>query len=124
MAFDVFGEHGAAKWDMDRPAEFSVIRNAADDASAALNGYNRVLVGPAHPYLKGGVPMDFPGVSYGVGDLFGFQARAFLEQVAGIEGGLPPVASFADGVRDLEIIHAVIASAAAGGATVELPAYP
>ena len=25
-------------------------------------------------------------------DLFGFQARAFLEQVAGIEGGLPPVA--------------------------------
>jgi predicted dehydrogenase len=124
MAFDVFGEHGAAKWDMDRPAEFSVIRNAADDASAALNGYNQVLVGPAHPYLKGGVPMDFPGVSYGVGDLFGFQARAFLEQVAGIEGGLPPVASFADGVRDLEIIHAVIASAAAGGATVELPAYP
>jgi predicted dehydrogenase len=123
MAFDVFGEHGAAKWDMDRPAEFSVIRNAADDASAAVNGYNQVLVGPAHPYLKGGVPMDFPGVSYGVGDLFGFQARAFLEQVAGIEG-LPPVASFADGVRDLEIINAVIASAAAGGATVELPAHP
>jgi predicted dehydrogenase len=124
MAFDVFGEHGAAKWDMDRPAEFSVIRNAADDVSAAVNGYNQVLVGPAHPYLKGGVPMDFPGVSYGVGDLFGFQARAFLEQVAGIEGGLPPVASFADGVRDLEIIDAVIASAAAGGATVELPAHP
>ncbi len=124
MAFDVFGQHGAAKWDMDRPAEFSVIRNAADDASAAINGYNQVLVGPAHPYLKGGVPMDFPGVSYGVGDLFGFQARAFLEQVAGIEGGLPPVATFADGVRDLEIIAAVISSAAAGGATVELPTHP
>jgi predicted dehydrogenase len=123
MAFDVFGEHGAAKWDMDRPAEFSVIRNAPDDASAALNGYNQVLVGPAHPYLKGGVPMDFPGVSYGVGDLFGFQARAFLEQVAGIRGGLPPVASFADGVRDLEVIAAVIASAASGGASVELPAH-
>lgn len=120
MAFDVFGEHGAAKWDMDRPAEFSVIRNAVDDATAAINGYNQVLVGPAHPYLKGGVPMDFPGVSYGVGDLFGFQARAFLEQVAGIKG-LPPVASFADGVRDLEIINAVISSAAAGGATVQLP---
>ncbi len=107
---------------MDRPAEFSVMRNAGGD-DAAFNGYNQVLVGPAHPYLKGGVPMDFPGVSYGVGDLFGFQARAFLEQVAGIEG-LPPVASFADGVRDLEIINAVIASAAAGGATVELPAHP
>ena len=80
---------------------------------AAYNGYNQVLVGPAHPYLKGGVPMDFPGVSYGVGDLFGFQARAFLEQVARMSGGLPPVASFADGLRDLEIINAVISSAAA-----------
>jgi predicted dehydrogenase len=127
LAFDVFGQHGAAKWDMDRPAEFSVLRNAASDADAAINGYNQVLVGPAHPYLKGGVPMDFPGVSFGVGDLFGFQARAFLEQVAGISSasdGLPPVASFADGVRDLTIIDAVTRSAAQGGATVTLPTHP
>ena len=67
--------------------------------------------------------MDFPGVSFGVGDLFGFQTRAFLEQVAGIEGGLPPVATFADGVRDLIVIDAVIRSAAAGGAVVDLPAH-
>jgi len=118
LAFDLMAETGAAKWDMDRPAEFSVIRQLRGDG---LDGYNQVLVGPDHPYLKGGVPMDFPGVSYGVGDLFGFQARAFLEQVAGIEKGLPPVASFADGVRDLTIIDAVIRSAAAGGAVVELP---
>ncbi|MFV0464060.1 MAG: Gfo/Idh/MocA family protein [Nostocoides sp.] len=123
LAFDVFGTNGAAKWDMDRPAEFSVMLNAADDAVAAINGFNQVLVGPAHPYLKGGVPMDFPGVSYGVGDLFGFQARAFLEQVAGIDG-LPAVASFADGVRDLEIIDAVTRSAAAHGATIDLPVHP
>jgi predicted dehydrogenase len=122
LAFDLFAETGAAKWDMDAPAEFSVIRLGAD-GSDAFNGYNRVLVGPAHPYLKGGVPMDFVGVSFGVGDLFGFQARAFLEQVAGIEGGLPPVASFADGVRDLTIIDAVIRSAEQGGATVELPPH-
>ena len=94
--------------------------NGRDDG---LDGYNQVLVGPSHPYLKGGVPMDFPGVSYGVGDLFGFQARAFLEQVAGIEGGLPPVASFEDGVRDLTVIDAVIRSAAAGGAVVDLPPH-
>lgn len=124
MAFDVFGEHGAATWDMDRPAEFSVLRTVEDEVAAALNGYNRVLVGPAHPYLRGGVPMDFPGVSYGVGDLFGFQARAFLEQVAGIDGGLPPVATFADGLRDLTIIDAVIRSAAAGGGTITLPTHP
>jgi predicted dehydrogenase len=120
LAFDLMAETGAARWDMDRPAEFSVIRKVRGDG---FDGYNQVLVGPAHPYLKGGVPMDFPGVSYGVGDLFGFQARAFLEQVAGIEGGLPPVAGFADGVRDLTIIDAVIRSAAAGGATVALPSH-
>jgi predicted dehydrogenase len=120
MAFDLMATTGAAKWDMDRPAEFSVIRKLRDDA---LDGYNQVLVGPSHPYLKGGVPMDFPGVSYGVGDLFGFQARAFLEQVAGIQAGLPPVATFADGVRDLTVIDAVARSAAAGGAVVELPKH-
>ena len=80
-----------------------------------------MLVGPAHPYIKGGLPMDFPGCSFGVGDLFGYQARAFLEQVAGIEGGLPPVAHpSTDGVRDLTIIDAVARSAAAGGAVVDV----
>jgi predicted dehydrogenase len=116
LAFDLMAEHGAAKWDMDRPAEFSVIRQLRGDG---LDGYNQVLAGPAHPYVKGGLPMDFPGCSYGVGDLFGYQARAFLEQVAGIKG-LPPVASFEDGLRDLTIIDAVTRSAAQGGATVDV----
>jgi len=116
LAFDLMAEHGAATWDMDRPAEFSVVRKLRGDG---LDGYNQVLAGPAHPYVKGGLPMDFPGCSYGVGDLFGYQARAFLEQVAGIKG-IPPVAPFEDGVRDLEIIDAVIRSAAAGGAAVSV----
>jgi predicted dehydrogenase len=116
LAFDLMAEHGAAKWDMDRPAEFSVIRQLRGDG---LDGYNQVLVGPAHPYIKGGLPMDFPGCSFGVGDLFGYQARAFLEQVAGIEG-LAPVATFEDGLRDLTIIDAVARSAAGGGAAVDV----
>ena len=119
LAFDLMAEHGGAKWDMDRPAEFSVILNASDDGRSAYNGYNQVLAGPAHPYIKGGLPMDFPGCSFGVGDLFGYQARAFLEQVAGIQG-LPPVASFEDGLRDLTIIDAVARSAASGGAAVDV----
>lgn len=117
LAFDVMAEHGAVKWDMDRPAELSVIRQLRGDG---YDGYNQVLAGPAHPYLKGGLPMDFPGCSYGVGDLFGYQARAFLEQVAGIDG-LPPVASFDDGLRDLTVIDAIARSAELGGATVTLP---
>ena len=116
LAFDLMAEHGGAKWDMDRPAEFSVIRRLRGDG---LDGYNQVLAGPAHPYIKGGLPMDFPGCSFGVGDLFGYQARAFLEQVAGIQG-LPPVASFEDGLRDLTVIDAVARSAASGGAAVDV----
>ena len=47
------------KWDMDRPAEFTIIRQLRDDG---VNGYSQVFVGPSHPYIKGGLPMDFPGV--------------------------------------------------------------
>ena len=62
--------------------------------------------------------MDFPGVGYGQNDLFTFQARAFLEQVAGVEG-LPRLASFEEGLHNnLRLLDAVVASAKAGGAEV------
>ena len=78
-----------------------------------------MLVGPAHPYLAGGLPMDFPSVGHGQNDFFVYQARAFLEQVAGIEG-LPPVASLAEGLHNLRILEAVTASARADGAAVRI----
>jgi predicted dehydrogenase len=118
LAFDLMASRGSLSWDMDRPAEFSVLSDLADDG---FDGPRTVLVGPAHPYVRGGLPMDFPGVSYGVGDLFGYQARALLEQVAGIDG-LPRCAPFADGVRDLTVIDAVRRSAVTGGAAVDVPA--
>ncbi len=118
LAFDLMAEHGAAKWDMDRPAEFSVIRTSC--AATASTATTRCSPARTTPTSRAACPMDFPGCSYGVGDLFGYQARAFLEQVAGIEGGLPKVAPFDDGVRDLTIIDAVARSAAAGGATVSV----
>ena len=58
--------------------------------------------------------MNFPGVGYGQNDLFVWQARAFLEQVAGIEGNLPPVATLADGVRNLRLLAAIVESAQSG----------
>jgi predicted dehydrogenase len=64
--------------------------------------------------------MDFPGVGHGQNDFFPLQARAFLEQVAGVEG-LPPCASFAEGLRNLRLIDAVVASARSGGAEVAVP---
>ena len=39
--------------------------------------------------------MDFPGVGHGQNDFFVFQARAFLEQVAGLDR-LPPCPRLAE----------------------------
>jgi predicted dehydrogenase len=48
-----------------------------------------------------------------------FQARAFLEQVAGV-GHLPPVPSFEHGLHNLQLLAAVTESAAHGGAEVKV----
>jgi predicted dehydrogenase len=118
LGFELFAESGAATFDLARAGEFGFIDGGPD---AVTHGYRQVLVGPAHPYLTGGLPMDFPGVGYGQNDLFAFQARAFLEQVAGA-GRLPACPSFEDGLRNLRLLEAVVASAEAGGAEVEVAA--
>jgi predicted dehydrogenase len=116
LGFELFTERGAATFDLARAGEFGF----ADPApSGPTQGYRQVLVGPAHPYLTGGLPMDFPGVGYGQNDLFSFQARAFLEQVAGLER-LPRMASFEEGLRNIRLLDAVVASAKAGGAEVAI----
>ena len=116
LGFEVFTSSGAATFDLARAGEFGLV-----DATPAgpTQGYRQVLVGPAHPYLTRGLPMDFPGVGYGQNDLFTFQARAFLEQVAGVEG-LPRLASFAEGLHNMRLLDAVVASAKAGGAEVAI----
>jgi predicted dehydrogenase len=114
LGFALFGETGAAAFDLARPAEFSFCDGAP---SSATQGYRQVLVGPQHPYIDRGLPMPFPGVGHGYTELFTYQARAFLEQVAGLEG-LPPCQSFADGLRTMRLIHAVADSATANGQTV------
>jgi predicted dehydrogenase len=114
LGFEVFCERGAATFDLARAGEFGFVDGTP---AGPTQGYRQVLVGPAHPYLTGGLPMDFPGVGYGQNDLFTFQARAFLEQVAGMDG-LPRQASFAEGLHNLRLLDAVVASANAGGADV------
>ncbi|HLN77830.1 MAG TPA: Gfo/Idh/MocA family oxidoreductase [Nocardioidaceae bacterium] len=116
LGFDLFGMDGAASFDLDRPGEIVV---ADRSVSGPTQGYRTVPIGPAHPYLTGGLPMDFPGVGYGQNDLFSFQARAFLEQVAGIDG-LPPCPPLSAGLHNLCLLRAVVDSAAAGGAEVRV----
>ena len=114
LGFEVFCEHGAAAFDLERAAEFSI----ADHTSPAeINGYRQVLVGPAHPYMTRGLPMDFPSVGHGQNDFFTYQARAFLNEIAGTND-LPPPATMAEGLHNLRVLDAVVASAGAGGAAV------
>jgi len=120
LGFEVFGDNAAATFDLGRAGEFGFFDQAVTGATA---GYRTVPVGPGHPYVTGGFPMDFPGVGYGQNDLFVFQARAFLEQVAGLDD-LPRVPSFEHGLRNLRILSAVTESAKQGGTEVRVAGQP
>jgi predicted dehydrogenase len=117
LALEVYGDQGAAKWEQERPAEFQVMLN---EGRAGTRGFRRVIIGPEHPYVAGGLAMDAPGVSLGQNEGFVYQARAFLEEVAGIDeaDSLPRNASFDEGVHNMEILAAVAESAAQGGTSV------
>jgi predicted dehydrogenase len=115
LGFEVFCPGGAAAFNLDRAAEFSL----ADAGPArAVNGFRQVLAGPDHPYLTRGLPMDFPGVGHGQNEFFVYQARAFLDEIAGLDGGLPRCPRLADGLHNLRVLDAVVASAEAGGQSV------
>ena len=118
LALEVFGDQGAAKWEQERPAEFQLMLN---EGPTGTRGFRRVIIGPEHPYFAGGLPMDAPGVGLGQNDGFVYQARAFLEEVAGIDeaDSLPRCASFDEGVHNMEVLAAVTESAAHGGASVD-----
>ena len=120
LIFEVFCENGAARFDQRRPAEIELFLN---DGVSAQNGYRQVILGPEHPYIAGGLAMDAPSVGFGQNDAFGYQARAFLDEVAGLDsagGALPPCATFAEGVHNMEILAAVADSALNQGKLVTL----
>jgi predicted dehydrogenase len=117
LGFELYATDGAAAFDLDRPGEIQI---ADRSVSGPTQGFRTVPIGPAHPYITGGLPMDFPGVGYGQNDLFSFQARAFLEQVAGVDG-LTPCPPLAAGLHNLRLLRAVVDSAESGGAEVAVP---
>jgi len=122
LVLELFGDRGAASWAQERPAEFQLMLN--EGSAPGTNGYRTVIIGPDHPYVAGGLPMDAPGVGLGQNDGFVYQARAFLEEVAGLDeaASLPRCASFSEGVHNMEVLAAVAQSAAQHGAAVSVPA--
>lgn len=119
LSFEVYGEKGSLKYDFERPSEISIFLADEDPANA---GFRTVILGPSHPYWKDGLAMDAPGVGVGQNDGFVYQARAFLEEVAGIPEAesLPRVPSLTQGLRNMQLLDAVAQSAAQNGAAVRI----
>jgi predicted dehydrogenase len=119
LGFEIFTENGAGAFDLNRTGEFTI---ADSTAPGVINGYRQVLVGPAHPYVAGGLPMDFPSVGHGQSDFFTFQCRAFLNEVAGGVGtpigDLPVVPPMAHGLHNLRVLEAVTQAATGKGEPV------
>jgi predicted dehydrogenase len=116
LGFEVFAADGGAAFDLNRPGEFTFADHGPDGKT---NGSRTVLIGPQHPGIDKGIAMDFPSVGHGQNDLFAWQARAFLDQVAGL-GRLTPLPALADGLHNMEIQAAVTQSALTGGQSVTL----
>lgn len=117
LSFEVYGRGGRAGFDMHRGSEFSV-----DDArlDRYTRGSRRVLIDRQHPYWEGGTPVPVGGVGTSQVDLWIYQARAFLEQVAGVRDALPRCPDFAHGYRSMRLLQAVADSAAQGGTAVDV----
>ena len=64
--------------------------------------------------------MDFPSVGHGQNDFFTFQARAFLDEIAGLDG-LPRCPSLAEGLHNLRVLDAVVAAERGDGQAVRIP---
>lgn len=116
LAFELFGSKGSASFDLQRTGEFQI---SDDGVRAEIGGPRRVIIGPDHPYIRGGLPMDAAGVGFGVADLFNYQIRAFLDQIAG-RGELGPLPGFDVGLRGLSLVAAITESARSGGAAVKV----
>ncbi|UQU61381.1 Gfo/Idh/MocA family oxidoreductase [Couchioplanes caeruleus] len=106
LRVDLFCENGSASFDMTRPAEFSIVDGTPAEP---VNGARQVFIGPWHPYVARGLPMDFPTVGHGQNDFFVHQARAFLGQIAG-DDALPPCPDMAHGLHNLQVLEAVVAA--------------
>ena len=112
LIFEVFGTKGAARFDLSTNAEFGFVDNTPDPVT---NGWRRVLIGPAHPYVAAAQSMPFAGVGHGGQEFFTYQARAFLDEIAGLDR-LPKQATFADGLHNLRVEEAIVEAAATGAA--------
>lgn len=118
LAITVTGTQSRAVFDWARPAEFIV---SDTQPSGNTRGDRVVYVGPGTARVfDDAVPMPGGNISFGYGDLFIYQIRAFLDQILGRESILPPCATFADGLHTMRVCDAIARSAADEGRRTEI----
>ena len=117
LAFDVFGTRAAARFDLSRNSEFGFVDSTPDSAT---NGWRRVVIGPEHPYVVAAQSMPFAGIGHGGQEFFTYQARAFLDEISGLDR-LPRQATFADGLHNLQVERAITEAAATGSTAQVTP---
>jgi predicted dehydrogenase len=67
LGFELFCTKGSAGFDLHRASEFTISDRAPQ---ARTNGRRQVFVGPAHPYIHNGLPVDSPCAGDGTADMF------------------------------------------------------
>lgn len=118
LALTVTGTESRAEFDWKRPAEF-VISDMQPDSRT--RGDRVVYVAPnTSRVFDDAVPMPGGNISFGYGDLFTYEIRAFIDEIFNRPSELPMNASFTDGLHTMEIVEAIKKSHSQGGATVQV----
>ncbi len=110
LGFEVHGTTGMIIFDQERMNELQLYQNSGD---VAEQGFKTILTGPAHPPYGAFCPA--PGHQLGFNDLKVIECAALLRAIA---GEAPAHPDFQDALAIERVIHAIAASARAGGARV------
>jgi predicted dehydrogenase len=104
LGFEVNCEGGSLIFDYERMNELWISRG-----HAGTQGFERVVIGPDHPYGKRFWPI--PGIGVGFHEIKMIEIHDFVRSVATGENARP---DFADGVQNQRVLHALEVSAATG----------
>ncbi len=104
LGFEVNCERGSLVFDYERLNELWISRG-----SSGTSGFERVVMGPDHPYGRHLWPI--PGIGVGFHEVKMIEIHDFVRSIATGENARP---DFADGVRNQRVLHALAVSAAAG----------
>ncbi len=113
LGFEVHGTEGMITFDQERMNELYLYQNKGP---LAEQGFKCILTGPAHPPYGAFCPA--PGHQLGFNDLKVIECGRLIAAIGGglMGGGEAAHPSFADAIVIERVVHAVAASARAGGA--------